>query len=119
MAQTICLYWDMKLDYMASLVVILFILILILLAVYIGTRYARKIMPVNALRNITRNKKQKHNHFSLDKFNFNVNLLLSLKSIVNNLKEINKKLPIYKNIQEIVFRYTEFPKNSSLKIKRY
>jgi len=114
MAQTICLYWDMKLDYMKSKT-----LVKELLAVYIGTRYARKIMPVNALRNITRNKKQKHNHFSLDKFNFNVNLLLSLKSIVNNLKEINKKLPIYKNIQEIVFRDTEFPKNSSLKIKRY
>lgn len=86
-AQTICLYWDMKLDYMASLVVVLFILILILLVVYIGTRYARKIMPVNALRNTTRNKKQKHNHFSLDKFNFNVNLLLSLKSIVNNMRQ--------------------------------
>lgn len=41
------------------------------------------------------------------------------KKVQKDLKEINKKLPIYKNIQEIVFRDTEFPKNSSLKIKRY
>ena len=39
-------------------------------------------------------------------------------NITNDLMEINKKLPSYKNISKIIRRKTEFPKTSTKKIRR-
>lgn len=39
--------------------------------------------------------------------------------IKNNVNEINKKLPVYKQVREIKIRETEFDKTTSKKIKRY
>lgn len=41
-----------------------------------------------------------------------------IDKIKTDIKGLNKSLPIYKQIQSIVFRQTEFPKTSTLKIKR-
>lgn len=38
--------------------------------------------------------------------------------IENRIYEFNKNLPVYKQIREVIFRDTEFPKTSSKKIKR-
>ena len=39
-------------------------------------------------------------------------------NIEKSIFELNKKTPVYKQIREVVFRDTEFPKTSSKKIKR-
>ncbi len=41
------------------------------------------------------------------------------KSIKNEITKINKRLPSYKNIDQVVFRSEPFPKTTSKKIKRY
>ena len=38
-------------------------------------------------------------------------------SIESKIKALNKKMPVYKWIQKVIFREEEFPKTSTMKIK--
>ena len=42
-----------------------------------------------------------------------------INNIQNNINELNKSLPLYKQIQNVKFRDTEFVKTTTKKIKRY
>lgn len=79
--------WKQGFDTVSFIITIIFIILITVLVSLLSTRKIRKLTPITALRNGINTHNFKRNHFPLAKASGNLNLLLSLKMMIQNMRQ--------------------------------